>query len=200
MYNFGQTSPIFTCVHTLWMILSNIDFTCLHTLWLIPNNIHFTCFLFCLFLFYIHLHFQCVYYRGRGAVALFLLLKFSKIFQVLANVPQTQNISEKSSHPFYKSEIKCLQIFLLLFFIEIGIQKRHFSLIQSEKPTTKVTHLRFLTTNVLNRLKCLQTFFQSCPDCNQKTSKQRDFFKKVISQELEVQKLSFLQTINFPSL
>ena len=70
-------------------------FICVDILWLIPNNFHFICFCFTYFSSTPHLHSQFAYYRGRGS--LFLLLKFLKILQVLANIPLTQNTSEKSS-------------------------------------------------------------------------------------------------------
>ena len=67
------------------------------TLWLIPNNKHFTCFCFTYCCSAPQLYYQFAYYKGRRTVAYFFLLNW--IFQVLANVPQTENISEKSSPP-----------------------------------------------------------------------------------------------------
>ena len=69
------------------------------TLWLIPNNKHFTCFCFTYCCSAPQLYSQFAYYKGRRTVAYSFLLKFLKIFQVLANAPQTENISEKSSPP-----------------------------------------------------------------------------------------------------
>ena len=69
----------------------------------------------------------------------------------------------------------------LVLFIEIYIQKRHFPLIKSEKPTRVTNLTRVLTKNVLSKLRCLQTFFQSLL--------QLDSFKKVTSQELVIHKL-----------
>ena len=170
MYNFGQTTP----------------FTCVGTLWLITNNIHFTCFCFTYCSSTSHLHSQFAYYRGRNAVAQISFAKISEDFPGNQHAPLKLKIFQKNlALPFYKRDINHLQTLLLLFsllFKEIFIQKRHFSLIQLEKPATKVTNLtRVLTKNVLSNLRCLQTFFSPYPNSNQTTARESGFFKKLTS-------------------
>ena len=95
---------------------------------------------------------------------------------------------------FYKREINHLQTLLLLFvllFIELCIQKRHFSSIESEIPTTKDSKL----TRVLKKkpfrvnTDICRPSFSRYPNSNQTIAKQRDFFKKLTFQELDVLKL-----------
>ena len=126
-------------------------FTSVRTFWLIPKNIQFTCFCFTYCSSTPDLYSQFAYIKGRGAI-----VYFSR-FYTYQQTPLKLKIFQR------KKEINRLRTLLLLF-IEICIQKRCFALIQSEKPTTKVTNLTIvLTKNVSGKLRYLQTFVQSLP-------------------------------------
>ena len=105
-------------------------FTCAGTLWLIPNNIPFTCFLVLLIVLLHPTFIFSLLIVGEELPQSFYFAKISENFPDTSQRPSNSKYFRKiqPSH-FYKREINRLQTVLLLF-IEICVQKKHFSLIE----------------------------------------------------------------------